>query len=101
MPSHFARNVAYAFLDRPNWSASLPIRGRKQKGLSSPIIEIYRELVKTDPSVYAPELARTLTNLGDLERRTQHFEQSEKEYNEALSIKRKFATADPGLRSSL
>ena len=51
-------------------------------------LEIYRNLLKENPQVFTPPVAKTLHNLGNLYRVTQRFLKAEKAYKTALELYR-------------
>jgi tetratricopeptide (TPR) repeat protein len=66
----------------------------------------YRELAKTYPSWYSPDIASTLNSLGDLYSDTSRPKQAADSYTEALQIRRDLVTKHwdwyaPGLASTL
>ena len=58
-------------------------------------LEIYRELAKTNPAAYLPDVADTLNNLAVLHDDNNRYEDAEKEYTEALKIYEAFAKYAP------
>ena len=58
-------------------------------------LEIYRGLAKDNPNAYDPELASTLNNLAVLYKNTQHLQESEALYLEALDSYRRLVKNKP------
>ena len=56
---------------------------------------IYRELAKTNPTAYLPDVAMTLNNLGNLYSDTTRLTAAEQAYAEALGIYRELAKTNP------
>ena len=59
------------------------------------ILQILREMAKTDASTYLPQVAKTLDNLGSLYKDVQQENQSEAMYGESLTIHRQLAQTNP------
>jgi len=60
-------------------------------------LKIYRELARSNPSVYQPDVAMTLNNLGVLQRARQDYGGAERSYVEALKIRRELARSNPSV----
>jgi len=58
-------------------------------------LEIRRELAKTNPSVYTPDVAMILNNLALLEKAENHNEKARTYYTEVLEMYRALATTNP------
>lgn len=57
--------------------------------------DIRKELAKTNPSEYLPELANTINNLADLYTSLETYDEARANYEEALSIREKLAEENP------
>ncbi len=62
-------------------------------------LEIYKELAKTNPSVYNPDIAMTFNNLANLYKRVNKLKEAEEAFIEALNIRRELVKANPSAYS--
>ena len=90
LPEELARSLfAYAYLlyDFKKFNSVLP--------LYTESLSIFRELSKTNPDIYLPDVARILNNLALLHKDLNKYSLAEAEYTESLSIKRELAQMNP------
>jgi len=94
-PSNFkyALEYANALLKEGQFAESRKVTDQGLKKL--------RQLAEDNPSVYLPNLAGFLNNLGILQIRTQELKKAQETYEEAISINRRLAEGNPAYLPAL